>query len=53
MRRFAGLGTKGLVATGRWKDRRSADRYEHVVSEEAKKAALLPAPQAISKVGLK
>lgn len=43
MRREAGLDTKGLVATGRWKDRKSADRYEHVVvSEEAKKAALLP-----------
>ena len=43
MRREAGLDTKGLVATGRWKDRKSADRYEHVVvSEEAKKAVLLP-----------
>ena len=43
MRREAGLDTKGLVATGRWKDRKSADRYEHVVvSEEAKKASLLP-----------
>jgi hypothetical protein len=43
LRREAGLDTKGLVATGRWKDRKSADRYEHViVSEEAKKASLLP-----------
>jgi integrase len=43
MRRYAGLDTKGLVATGRWKDRKSADRYEHVVvSEEARRAALLP-----------
>jgi integrase len=43
MRREAGLDTKGLVATGAWKDRKSADRYEHVVvSEEARKAALLP-----------
>lgn len=43
MRRYAGLDTKGLVATGAWKDRKSADRYEHVqVSEEARKAVLLP-----------
>ncbi len=40
-----GLDTKGLVATGRWKDRKSADRYEHVVvSEEVEKVQLLPAP---------
>lgn len=46
MRRYAGLDTKGLVATGAWKDRKSADRYEHVqVSEEARKAALLPTPK--------
>jgi hypothetical protein len=45
MRREAGLDTKGLVATGAWRDRKSADRYEHVVvSEEARKAALLPTP---------
>jgi integrase len=43
MRRYAGLDTKGLVATGAWKDRKSADRYEHVqVSEEARKAIMLP-----------
>ncbi len=43
MRRYAGLDTKGLVATGAWKDRKSADRYEHVqVSEEARKAVALP-----------
>ena len=43
MRRYAGLDTKGLVATGTWRDRKSADRYEHVqVSEEARKATLLP-----------
>ncbi len=43
MRRYAGLDTRGLVATGAWKDRKSADRYEHVqVSEEARKAVLLP-----------
>jgi integrase len=47
MRRYAGLDTKGLVATGAWKDRKSADRYEHVqVSEEARKAVLLPTPKA-------
>jgi integrase len=45
MRREAGLDTKGLVATGAWKDRKSADRYEHVlVTEEARKAVLLPTP---------
>jgi integrase len=48
MRRFGGLDTKGLVATGRWKDRKSADRYEHVVvSEEARRATLLPLPKAL------
>src|SRR5262245_35320617 len=46
MRREAGIDTKGLVATGAWKDRKSTDRYEHVVvSEEARKAALLPTPR--------
>jgi integrase len=43
MRRFGGLDTRGLVGTGTWKDRKSAERYEHVVvSEEAQRAALLP-----------
>jgi integrase len=43
MRRYGGLDTKGLVATGAWKDRKSADRYEHVVvSEEARRAVMLP-----------
>lgn len=43
MRRYAGLDTKGLVATGRWLDLKSASRYEHVVtSEEARRADLLP-----------
>ena len=47
MRRFGGLDTKGLIATGAWKDRKSADRYEHVVvSEEARKAVLLPDPDS-------
>lgn len=43
MRRFGGLDTKGLMATGAWKSREAASRYEHAVSsEESKKAALLP-----------
>lgn len=43
MRRYAGLDTTGLVATGRWADRKSAARYEHVVtSEEARRADKLP-----------
>jgi integrase len=45
MRRYVGLDTRGLVATGAWKDRKSADRYEHVVvSEEARRAEMLPVP---------
>lgn len=43
MRRYAGSDTSGLVATGAWKSRQSAARYEHaVVSEEAQRANLLP-----------
>lgn len=43
MRRYAGLDTRGLVGTGRWRDEKSAARYEHVVaSEESKRADLLP-----------
>lgn len=46
MRRYGGLDTRGLVATGAWKDRKSADRYEHVVvSEEARRSAMLPVPK--------
>jgi integrase len=46
MRRYAGLDIKGLVATGAWKDPKSADRYSHVVvTEEARRAVLLPTPQ--------
>jgi hypothetical protein len=49
MRRYAGLDEKGLMATGAWKDRKSVDRYTHtVVSEEARKAALLPTPRGKS-----
>jgi integrase len=43
MRRYAGLDTRGLVATGAWRDSQAAERYQHAVtSEEAKKASLLP-----------
>lgn len=43
MRRYAGLDTRGLLATGRWRDHKSAARYEHVVaSEESRRADLLP-----------
>jgi integrase len=46
MRRYGGLDTRGLVGTGRWRDQKSASRYEHVVaSEESKRADLLPTPQ--------
>lgn len=43
MRRFGGLDTSGLVATGAWDSRQAASVYEHVVaSEEARKADLFP-----------
>jgi integrase len=43
MRRYAGLDTAGLVATGAWKSRESASVYEHIDStEEARKSDLLP-----------
>lgn len=46
MRRYAGADTRGLLGTGRWRDEKSARRYEHVVaSEESKRADLLPTPQ--------
>ncbi len=46
MRRYGGIDTRGLVGTGRWKDRKSVHRYEHVVvSEEAQRAELLPVPK--------
>jgi hypothetical protein len=34
MRRFGGADLQGLVATGRWRDPRSAARYAHVVAHE-------------------
>jgi integrase len=43
MRRYAGMDTAGLVATGAWKSRQAAAVYEHAdVTEEARKADLLP-----------
>lgn len=43
MRRYGGLDTSGLIATGTWKDPASVRRYEHVIaSEESAKAMLLP-----------
>jgi integrase len=43
MRRYSGLDTTGLVATGAWKSRVAASVYEHAdVTEEARKADLLP-----------
>lgn len=34
MRRYGGADIQGLVATGNWKDPRSAARYSHVVARE-------------------
>lgn len=43
MRRYGGLDTSGLVATGAWRSRQAAAVYEHVeASEEAQKADMLP-----------
>lgn len=43
MRRYGGLDTRGLVATGAWKNEKSAARYAHViVSEEAQRSNMLP-----------
>lgn len=43
LRRYAGLDTTGLVATGAWRSRQAAAVYEHAVqSEEARKADALP-----------
>lgn len=52
MRRYGKLDTKGLVATGRWTDPKSASRYEHVVvSEEAARANQLPDIGSLSRKG--
>lgn len=43
MRRYGGLDTSGLVATGAWHSRDAAQIYEHVdATEAARKADLLP-----------
>jgi integrase len=43
MRRYSGLDTTGLVATGAWKSRQAAAVYEHAVTtDEARKSDLLP-----------
>jgi len=45
MRRYGKTDISGLIATGRWKDEKSARIYEHVVaSEESRRADLLPTP---------
>jgi hypothetical protein len=44
MRRYGGLDEIGLVATGNWRDPRSARRYAHAVSrDEWNKVEMLPA----------
>jgi len=46
MRRYAGADETTLIATGAWKDKKSVARYTHaVVSEESKRAAMLPTPK--------
>lgn len=46
MRRYAGADETTLIATGAWKDAKSVKRYTHaVVSEESKRAAMLPTPK--------
>lgn len=34
MRRYGGADVQGLVATGNWRDPRSAARYQHVHAHE-------------------
>lgn len=47
MRRYAGLDELGLTKLGRWADRKSVERYTHVVvSEEQRKSVVLPTPRA-------
>jgi integrase len=42
MRRYAGMDSRGLVDTGRWKSQQMAERYTHTdVSEESMKADIL------------
>lgn len=47
LRTCAGLDAQGLVATGAWRDPKSAARYAHPnVSEEAGRVVRLPARTA-------
>jgi integrase len=51
-RLYAGADTAALVGTGLWKSRAAASVYEHIdVSEEARKADLLPTPKRVESVG--
>jgi integrase len=44
MRRYAGMDEIGLVATGNWRDQRSARRYAHAIArDEWSKVEMLPA----------
>lgn len=53
MRRYGGLDTTGLVATGAWLSHDAARRYEHAVaSEEAQRADLLPVIGALGVRGV-
>lgn len=46
MRRYGGADISALLGTGRWRDAKSARRYEHVIaSEESRRADLLPTPE--------
>jgi integrase len=46
MRRYAGADETALISTGAWRDKKSVARYTHtVVSEDARRAALLPTPK--------
>lgn len=47
LRRYGQADERALLATDRWKDRKSVQRYTHViVTEEARRADLLPTPAA-------
>jgi len=52
--RRAGTDVQGLVATGNWRDMRSAARYSHAVArEEWNRVDLLPAMGKTRGVGTK
>lgn len=47
-RRYGGMDLQGLVATGNWKDMRSAQRYAHVdARDEWQKIDLLPSVESV------